>query len=426
MWQRCKAERGVWSQGMLEALERGVKGGKWFSLIDKVYAERTLAKAWGKVQSNAGACGVDGITVARFGKQAEDRLLAVTEQLKQNRYLPHPVRRVWIPKPGSSAKRPLGIPTVADRVVQTALRMVLEPIFEREFAPHSYGFRPGLGCKDALRHVDRLLEEGYTHVVDIDIKGFFDSIPHDQLIKRVEEHVADKRVLGLITAFLKAKVMEEGAGWEPEGGTPQGGTLSPLLANIFLNPLDWQIARDGWEMVRYADDMVVLCRDAESATRALEAIREWMSGAELELHPEKTRIVDMTLPKSYFDFLGYRFWRGQNNKLKRYASPKSKRKLRERLKPITKRANGHSLETIIRRINPSLKGWFGYFRHVSDGELEGVDGWVRGRLRGILRKRAGRRGRGRGRDHQRWPNQYFDALGLYSLGRARAELLASR
>lgn len=426
LWRSHKAERGIWSQGMLEALERGVKGGKWFSLIDKVYGEQTLAKAWGKVQSNAGACGMDGITVARFGKQAETRLLALNEQLKQDRYLPHPVRRVWIPKPGSSGKRPLGIPTVGDRVVQTALRMVLEPIFEREFAPHSYGFRPGLGCKDALRRVDALIKGGLSHVVDIDIKGFFDSIPHDQLMMRLKEHVADGRVLKLVEAFLKARVMEEGAGWEPEEGTPQGGTLSPLLANVYLNPLDWLMAQEGLEMVRYADDMVVLCRDAETAAKALGAIREWMTCAGLELHPEKTRVVDMNLVGNYFDFLGYRFWRSRGNQLKRYASPKSKRKLKKRLKPATKRANGHSMQTIVGKINPSLKGWFEYFRHVSAGELESVDGWVRGRLRGILRKRKGKRGRGRGIDNQKWPNQHFDALGLFCLGRARAELLASR
>jgi RNA-directed DNA polymerase len=425
LWKRHKAERGVWSQGMLEALERGVKGGKWFSLIDKVYAEQTLARSWEKVRSNAGACGVDGITIARFEKQATSRLLAVNEQLKQGRYQPLPIRRTWIPKPGSAEKRPLGIPAVVDRVVQTAMRMVLEPIFEREFAPQSYGFRPGRSCKDALRRVDELLKSGHTHVVDVDIKGFFDSIPHEPLMRQVGAHVADGRVLGLTEGFLKAKVMEDNREWEPTDGTPQGGVISPLLANIYLNPLDWLMVNRGWQMVRYADDMVVLCTDAQTAECALEAIRGWMTEMGLTLHPEKTRTVDMNQPGSHFDFLGYRFWKGRKGSLHRYVRPKSKRKLRQKLKPITKRANGHSMDALTRKLNLILKGWFGYYKHVHRQELIGMDGWVRGRLRGILRKRAKKRGKARGQDHQQWPNRYFDTLGLFRLETAQVKLTVS-
>ena len=425
VWQRHKAERGVWSQGMLEALERGVKGGKWFSLIDKIYAERTLVRSWEKVRSNAGACGVDGITIARFEKQAQRRLLAVNEQLKQGRYQPCPIRRTWIPKPGSPEKRPLGIPAVVDRVVQTATRMVVEPIFEQEFAPQSYGFRPGRSCKDALRRVEALLKSGHGHVVDIDIKGFFDSIPHDRLMKRVEEHIADGRVLGLIEGFLKAKVLDEGREWEPTEGTPQGGVISPLLANIYLNPLDWLMVNSGWQMVRYADDMVVLCRDAETAREALEAIRQWMMQMGLTLHPDKTRTVDMNQPRGYFDFLGYRFWKSLDGTIKRLVRPKSERNIKQKIKPLTKRANGYSMDALVRKLNPILKGWFGYFQHAQRQNLIGMDGYVRGRLRGILRKRNKRRGRARGKDHQRWPNQYFDRLGLFRLETAHANLTAS-
>jgi RNA-directed DNA polymerase len=171
LWQRCRAERGVWTEPMLITLERGIKGNKWFSLIDKVRSERTLGMAWEKVRSNAGACGVDGVSVEFFAKDSQSRLLAVKEQLTKDTYQPKPIRRVEIPKPGSKEKRALGIPTVTDRVVQNAVKMVIEPIFEREFAPSSYGFRPGRGCKDALREVERLLHEGYLHVVDVDIKG---------------------------------------------------------------------------------------------------------------------------------------------------------------------------------------------------------------------------------------------------------------
>ncbi len=425
LWQRHKAERGVWSQGMLEALERGVKGGKWFSLIDKIYAERTLALGWEKVRSNAGSCGVDGITVARFDKQAERRLLVVNEQLKRRAYHPRPIRRTWIPKPGSAEKRPLGIPVVVDRVVQTATRMVIEPIFEREFAPQSYGFRPGRSCKDALRRVDELLKSGHGQVVDIDIKGFFDTIPHDRLMKLVEKHIADGRVLGLLEGFLKANVLDEGREWEPTEGTPQGGVISPLLANIYLNPLDWLMANNGWQMVRYADDMVVLCHDAETARKALEAIRQWMREMGLTLHPEKTCTVDMNQPGSHFDFLGYRFWKGRNGTIKRFVRPKSKRNLKQKIKPLTKRANGQSMDALIRKLNSILKGWFGYYRHAHREDLKGMDGYVRNRLRGILRKRKKLRGRARGQDHHRWPNRYFDMLGLFCLETAQAELKAS-
>ena len=217
---------------MLMALEEGVKGNVWFSLIDKINADRTLELAWEKVHSNAGACGVDGITIGRFEQDSQNRLLAVKEHLKGGTYQPKPVKRVMIPKPGSGEKRPLGIPTVTDRVVQTAVRMVIEPIFEREFAEHSYGFRPGHfvrgGCKDALRRVDELLKSGLVHVVDVDIKGYFDSIPHQRLMELVKERIADGRVLALIESFLKQKVMDP-LGWiEPEEqdeGTPQGGVI---------------------------------------------------------------------------------------------------------------------------------------------------------------------------------------------------------
>jgi RNA-directed DNA polymerase len=337
------------------ALEQGVKGSKWFSLIDKVSRLDVLELAWAKVQSNAGACGVDGITVERFGKDSQERLLAVSEQIQRGAYQPQPVKRVWIPKPGSAEKRPLGIPTVGGRVVQTALRMVIEPIFERVFAEESFGFRPGRSCQDALRRVDGLLQSGHVHVVDIDIRGYFDAIPHERLMAEVREHIADGRVLAMIEAFLKAGVMGEMAGWEAESGTPQGGVISPLLANIYLNPLDWKLAQAGWEMVRYADDIVVLCRAPEEAARALETIRAWMAEAGLELHAGKTKIVEMAQAGAHFDFLGYRFWRGKAGKLRRFVRPKSRQKLRARIKPLTKRTNGESLEAIVAKLNPILR-----------------------------------------------------------------------
>lgn len=408
---------------MLMALEGGVKGNVWFSLIDKIYATKPLELAWAKVQSNAGACGVDCITVEHFATDSQNRLLDVNEHLREGTYQPKPVKRVMIPKLGSSEKRPLGIPTVRDRIVQTATRMAIEPIFEREFAEHSYGFRPGRGCKDALRRVDELLQSGLVHVVDVDIKGYFDSIPHERLMALVRERIADGRVLTLIESFLKQGIMEP-MGWidpeEHDEGTPQGGVISPLLANIYLNPLDHLMSKLGHEMVRYADDMVILCPSAEAAATVLQTLREWSAQAELTLHPEKTKIVDMGQPKAHFDFLGFRFWRGKTSgSIRRFIRPKSKKKLREAIKPLTKRANGHSLEEIADMLRPKLQGFFNYFKHASAGALRDVDQWIRGRLRSILRKRAGGEGRGRGRDHYRWGNDYFTKLGLFDLEDAR-------
>jgi len=424
LWQRHGAERGVWSESMLIALERGLKGNKWFSLIDKVVSGRTLGMAWAKVQSNAGACGVDGITVGHFGKDIDHRLLVVNKHIKEGLYQPKPIRRVHIPKLGSAETRPLGIPTVRDRVVQSAIKLVIEPIFEKEFAPNSYGFRPGRGCKDALREAERLLRGGRVHVLDVDIKGYFDNIPHDKLMALVRQRIADGKVLDLIEGFLKQGVLEEGIIIDPLTGSPQGGIISPLLANIYLNPLDWLLQSLGLESVRYADDIVVLARDANSALEALRQIRQWMGEAGLTLHPEKTRIVDMSEAKASFDFLGYRFLRTKAGKLIRLIRPKSQQKLRASLRPITKRCNRHSLEIIIAMINPKLRGWFGYFKHAHESELQKMDAWVRMRLRSILRKRKKGSGRGHGLDHFRWPNRYFEKLGLFSLKHAREDTVS--
>jgi RNA-directed DNA polymerase len=246
----------VWSERMLAALGNGVKGGRWFSLIDKVYRIETLKQAWQKVAANAGAAGVDGQSVKQFGDRAEMYLKELSIALERGSYRPMPVRRVEISK-GGGKLRPLGIPVVKDRIVQTALKFVLEPIFEREFLKMSYGFRPGLGCKDALGEVERWLKEGYSFVVDADLKSYFDTIDHERLMERVKEQVSDGRVLELIEAYLHQDIIKEMEQWTPVGGTPQGAVISPLLANIYLHPLDCQMRQKGYRMVRYADDFVV-------------------------------------------------------------------------------------------------------------------------------------------------------------------------
>ena len=239
-------EAEVWTERMWTALEEGVWGGKWFSLMDKVDAVPNLRKAVERVRANGGAAGVDHVTVQEFEHHLEANLEKLSRRLKDGSYRPQAIRRVWIPKPGGKEKRPLGIPTVRDRVVQAALRAVLEPIFERDFAAQSYGFRPNRGGKEALRRVDALLKAGYSWVVDADLKSYFDTIPHAALLDRMREKVTDGKVLGLVEAFLTAKVMETAEGWTPEEGTPQGAVISPLLSNLYLDPLDRQMAEVGF------------------------------------------------------------------------------------------------------------------------------------------------------------------------------------
>lgn len=408
----------VWTERMLTALEVGVKGGKWFSLIDKVYAARTLEAAWHQVCARAGAAGVDRQTVGQFTTQAEKHLQHLSGELRAGTYEPQAVRRCWIEKPGSVEKRPLGIPTVKDRVVQTALRMVLEPIFEREFHPHSYGFRPGRGCKDALRHVQGLLDAGATWVVDADIKSYFDTIPHQSLMTEMETRVADGRVLKLLDAYLTQGVMDGVEQWTPEAGTPQGAVISPLLANVYLHPVDETMSAAGYEVVRYADDVVILCRSEAEAQRALAQLDALLQSRGLQLHPEKTGIVNAVEPGG-FDFLGYHFERGQ-----RWPRKKSLRKFKDNIRQVTRRTSGFSLAVTIKRLNPKLRGWFQYYQHSWRWTFVVLDRWVRMRLRSILRAHAGRRGRGRGTDHRRWPNAYFREQGLFGLVEAHRQRLA--
>ncbi len=412
-------EPSVWTERMLTALEQGVKGGKWFSLIDKVYSPANLRAAFDRVKANAGSAGVDHQTIAMFEAHLDANLDRLAHELREGTYQPREVRRAWIPKPGNPReKRPLGIPTVRDRVVQTALRHVLEPIFERDFAEHSYGFRPGRGCKDALRRVDALLKGGYTHIVDADLARYFDTIPWGRLIARVQDKVTDGKVVALLEAYLRAAIMDGLDRWDPEQGSPQGAVVSPLLSNIYLDPLDKLAEAQGYAMVRYADDFVILCRSPEEAAAALRMVQGWTAPAGLTLHPEKTRIVDTRTDS--FEFLGYRFAPDG-----RWPRAKSLKKLKDSVRSRTRRTNGWSLTEIIRSLNRALRGWFEYYKHAHRRTFGSLDGWIRSRLRSILRRREHRRGRARGADHQRWPNAYFAERGLFSLTAAHATAVQS-
>src|SRR6266853_825454 len=406
-------EASVWTERMVSALENGVKGGRWYSLMDKVFAPATLEAAWEKVQANGGAAGVDRQSIERFDARAELYLAELSTALRDGSYRPQPIRRVEIPK-GEGKTRPLGIPTVKDRIVQTAVKFALEPIFEAMFRPTSCGFRPGRGCRDALREVAQLIADGHTFVVDADFESYFDTIPHDRLMQRVEERVSDGRILALLRSWLKQDIMRDLQRWTPTAGTPQGAVISPLLANIYLHPLDELMAARGYRMVRYADDFVVLCKTREEAEAALAEVRAFADDNGLRLHPDKTHVGDCRQFGTGFDFLGYRFEAGR-----RRVRKKSLTRLKDSIRAKTKRTRGDSLACIIVDLNRTLRGWFGYFKHAHPRTFTMLDKFIRRRLRSLLRKQDKRPGFGRCRaDHQRWPNAFFAQAGLLALDTA--------
>jgi RNA-directed DNA polymerase len=403
-------ERCVCTEPMLTALGNGVKGGKWFSLMDKIYAPKTLVAAWQRVSANAGASGVDRMSVEMFAAQEEKYLAELSQALRTGSHQPQAIRRVSIPKAGGG-ERPLGIPTVKDRVVQTALKLVIEPLFEHEFLDGSYGFRPQRGCKDALRAVQKLLSEGNVHVVDADLKSYFDTISHEMLMDKLKRTIADGRVLKLIEDYLGQEIVREVERWIPTLGTPQGAVISPLLANLYLHDLDVEMAHAGYEMIRYADDFVILCKTQEQAEAALERIKVWVEAHALTLHPDKTHVGNCLEKGSGFEFLGYRFEAGH-----RTIRRKSIKAFKDKVRKLTRRNCGQSLRYVIDRLNPMLRGWFGYFKHTKGGILATLDGFIRRRLRSILCKHNKL-----GYYHlshaisKRWPNAYFANLGLFTL-----------
>jgi RNA-directed DNA polymerase len=317
-------------------IENQVKGGKWHALIDKVYAEENLITAARNVTEKKKAAGVDGQSCEAFAEHLLVETRQLSEQIKAQTYRPSAVRRVHIPKPGKpNETRPLGIPTVRDRVVQRAVVNVIEPILDHQFHERSFGFRHGRGAHDALRIVEQKLQEGYVYVVDADLKGYFDTIPKDRLMTLVKEHISDSRMLQLLQLFLDQNIMEELREWTPVSGVPQGAVLSPVLSNLYLNPLDHSMSSAGYEMVRYADDFVVLCRSQNEAEAALEMITQWVESAGLTLHPTKTKIVDSRTES--FAFLGYSF-RGDNIHPRR----ESLAKMKTRITELTARSAWHT------------------------------------------------------------------------------------
>lgn len=376
--------------------------GQW---LEAIADPTNLAAAWVKVRANAGAAGVDGQSVAAFGADIDHQLASLRRRLlSAERYVPPPVRRVEIPKP-DGRMRPLGIPTVADRVVQQATVQVIEPVFEQRFTPSSFGYRPGRSAQQAVGWVRKAVRSGDWWVAEFDIVGFFDNLRHNRLLREVAKEIDDPEVIGLVRRWLKAGVLTETGLQARPAGTPQGGVISPLLANIYLHRLDVEVRSAGFRLIRYADDFVILADRRWKAEAADQLVRRILADIGLEVAEAKSGVVNL---RDGFEFLGFQF-------LRRHLRPRRRALtgFKDRVRELTRRKAGSSLAETIARLNPTLRGWGNYFAIGDVAHLfRELDKWIRMRLRSRLRTRFKSRG---GVDHVRWPNKMFDHYRLVRL-----------
>lgn len=374
---------------------------KYHSLRDKVFNLNNLYSAFEHVKKNKGKAGLDKVSIKMFESDLENNIMNIHKEMRTEIYKPKPVLRVYIPK-GKGGRRPLGIPTVKDRIVQQAIRQIIEPIFEKDFSDNSFGFRPGRSCLDAIKRVEEYRQQGYRQVLDADIKAFYDTIPHKLIMKRLCEKIADGWVLTSIENMLKAGVMEDGIMQETTEGTPQGGVLSPLLANLVGDIIDKELENAGYKYVRYADDFIIMTENESELPAAFEFVKELIENKlEMKLSESKTELTNF---KRGFRFLGYKF-----NGTFRSISDKSFDKLKDNIRDITKRHQGVNLKTVIERLNPLIRGNANYFR-LADmiGVYCKLDYWIRMRLRCFKFSRKWRT------DNKRFKNRRFEKMKLLS------------
>lgn len=375
-------------------------------LFDKICQRQILKQAFVKVKKNKGCFGVDRVSISQYENNLERNISELVRLIKAERYRPMPVKRVLIPK-ANGKKRPLGIPAVRDRIVQQAITIVIELIFEKEFSDISYGFRPRKSAHQAIGKVQEYLDAGYEYVVEADIRDFFGQLDQYRLMSKVHEHMKDTRVHKMIWKIVRAGIMEEGKMKKSISGTPQGGVISPLLANIYLNDFDRKITNAGLKLVRYADDFVILCKTVNDACYAMNMVRNIIGSIKLELAEEKTGVTEY---KKGFDFLGYHFQKyyGKNYK---WPSNKAFKAFKEEIREKTRRQQPRNVAEVIKIMNPSIRGWGNYFRYGnSKKRFSELDSWIRMRLRSFIEKKKWPSGK-----NWKYPNDHFKKLGLINL-----------